>query len=119
MITFFFSIAFSIQALAFLGFPISLNIYITASFAPPCRGPFKLAIAPVIAPCISERLLVIVLAVKVETLKLCSAYKIIETSKAFTISLSGTFPNIIFKKFSEKDNFLSGLIIFLLFLILK
>ena len=44
--------------------------------APACRGPFKLHIAPVIALCMSDKLLVIVLAVKVETLKLCSAYRI-------------------------------------------
>ena len=72
-----------------------------------------------IAPCKSDKLLVIVLAVKVETLKLCSAYKIKEISNALTISLSGTLPNIILKKFSENDNFLSGEIIFLPFLALK
>ena len=33
-----------------------------------------------------DKLLVIVLAVNVDTLKLCSAYKIRETSKALTIS---------------------------------
>ena len=91
----------------------------TASLAPPCNGPFKLAIAPVIAPWMSDRLLVIVLAVNVDTLKLCSAYKIKEISKALTISLLGTFPNIIFKKFSAKDNLLLGLIIFFPFLTLK
>jgi len=63
--------------------------------APPWRGPFKLAIAPVTAPWISDKLLVIVLAVKVETLKLCSAYKISDTSNALTISLLGTFPKHI------------------------
>ena len=68
---------------------------ITSSLAPPCKGPFKLAIAPAIAPWISERLLVIVLAVKVDTLKLCSAYNIKETSNALTISLLGTFPKHI------------------------
>ena len=68
---------------------------ITSSFAPPCSGPLRLAIAPVIAPCISDKLLVIVLAVKVETLKLCSAYRIRETSKALTISLFGTYPKHI------------------------
>ena len=47
------------------------------------------------APWISDKLLVIVLAVKVETLKLCSAYKMSETSKAFTISLFGTLPKHI------------------------
>ena len=83
------------------------------------QGPFKDAIAPVIAPCKSDKLLVIVLAVKVETLKLCSAYKINEISKARTISLSGTLLNIILKKFSEKDNFLLGEIIFFPFLVLK
>ena len=87
--------------------------------APPWRGPFKDAIAPVIAPCKSDKLLVIVLAVKVETLKLCSAYKIKEMSKALTIYLSGTLLNIILKKFSAKDNFLFGEIILFPFLALK
>ena len=89
---------------------------ITSSFAPPCKGPFKLAIAPVIAPWISDKLLVIVLAVKVETLKLCSAYNIRETSKAYTISLLGTLPKHIWKKFSEKERFFLGGIIFFPFL---
>ena len=62
---------------------------------------------------------VIVLAVNVETLKLCSAYKINEISNALTISLSGTLLNIILKKFSEKDNFLLGAIIDLPFRVLK
>ena len=61
----------------------------------------------------------IVLAVKVETLKLCSAYKIKDMSKALTISLSGTLLNIILKKFSAKDNLLLGDIIFFPFLALK
>ena len=65
---------------------------ITSSFAPPCKGPFKLAIAPVMAPWMSDKLLVIVLAVKVETLKLCYAYNIRDTSNALTISFWGTFP---------------------------
>ena len=77
---------------AFSGFLILFIMCITSSLAPPCKGPFRLAIAPVIAPCISDKLLVIVLAVKVETLKLCSAYKINDTSNALTISLLGTFP---------------------------
>ena len=71
---------------ALFGVLIFFIIFITSSFAPPCKGPFKLATAPVMAPCISDKLLVIVLAVNVETLKLCSAYKINETSKDFTIS---------------------------------
>ena len=75
--------------------------------------------APVIAPCKSDKLDVIVLAVKVETLKLCSAYKINEISNALTIYLSGTLLNIILKKFSEKDKFLLGEIILLPFLALK
>ncbi len=53
-----------------------------------------------------------VLAVKVDTLKLCSAYKINETSKALTISLLGTLPKHIWKKFSEKPNFFFGAMIF-------
>ena len=84
----------------FSGLPIDFIICITASFAPPCRGPLSEAIAPVIAPCKSDKLLVIVRAVKVETLKLCSAYKIRDISNALTISLSGTLLNIILKKFS-------------------
>ena len=58
---------------ALSGDPTSFNIWATASFAPPCNGPFKLAIAPVTAPCISDKLLVITLDVKVDALKLCSA----------------------------------------------
>ena len=53
--------------------PTSFNIWATASLAPPCSGPFKLAIAPTTAPCISERLLVITRDVNVDALKLCSA----------------------------------------------
>ena len=45
--------------------------------------------------------------------------KINEISKALTISLSGTLLNIILKKFSEKDKFLLGAIIFFPFLALK
>ena len=56
---------------------------------------------------------------KVDTLKLCSAYKIKDMSKALTISLSGTLLNIILKKFSAKDNFVLGDIIFFPFLALK
>ena len=33
-----------------ISFYFSLSMCITSSFAPPCNGPFKLAIAPVIAP---------------------------------------------------------------------
>ena len=60
-----------------------------------------------------------VLAVNVETLKLCSAYKIRDISNALTISLSGTLLNIILKKFSAKDIFVLGEIIFFPFLALK
>ena len=51
----------------------ALNTLFETTYPSVQRGPFKDAIAPVIAPCKSDRLLVIVLAVKVETLKLCSA----------------------------------------------
>ena len=108
-----------VKFFAFSGLLIDFIICITASFAPPCKGPFKDAIAPVMAPCKSDKLLVIVLAVKVDTLKLCSAYKISEISNALTISLSGTLLNIILKKFSEKDKVLLGEIIFFPFLALK
>ena len=39
-------------------------------------------------------------AVKVEALKLCSAYRISEASKADRISGSGTSPNVMYRKFA-------------------
>jgi len=46
----FLSRALLIHFNAFSGFLILFIICITSSLAPPCKGPFKLAIAPVIAP---------------------------------------------------------------------
>jgi hypothetical protein len=50
MITSLLSNALFIHLCAFSGFLILFIMCITSSLAPPCKGPFKLAIAPVIAP---------------------------------------------------------------------
>ena len=48
-------------------------ISIAASLAPPCNGPLKVPIAPVIQECISDKVDAQVLAVNVDALKPCSA----------------------------------------------
>ncbi len=49
----------------------------------------------------SDRVETTTRAVKVEALKLCSAYRIIEVSKALTTSASGTSPKHMWKKFAQ------------------
>ena len=95
MISSLFLILFKINSSALSEEPTSFSICATASFAPPCNGPFKLATAPVTAPCISDKLLVITLEVNVDALKLCSAYNVMDASNALTTSLLGTFPKHI------------------------
>ena len=73
----------------------------TASLAPPCSGPLSAPIAPVTAECRSESVEVITRAVKVEALKECSAYRIIETLNASTTSWTGSSPKVIQRKFAE------------------
>ncbi len=69
-------------------------ISIAASFAPPCNGPLKVPIAPVMQECMSDKVDAQVLAVKVEALNPCSAYKISETSKTLECSSEGSLPVI-------------------------
>ena len=66
--------------------------------------PFKLATAPVTAPCISDKLLVITLEVNVDALKLCSAYNVMDASNALTTSLLGLFQNTYEKNFRKNLN---------------
>ena len=40
-------------------------------------------------------------AVKVDALKECSAYRIIDTSNASTTTGSGTSPKVMYRKFAE------------------
>jgi hypothetical protein len=49
----------------------------------------------------SARVEVTTRAVKVEALKECSAYRIIDTSKAVTTTMSGTSPKVMCRKFAE------------------
>ena len=81
--------------------PISSKVCITASLAPPCRGPLSAPIAPVTAECRSESVEVITRAVKVEALNECSAYSTIETRNASTTSGAASSPNVIQRKFCE------------------
>ena len=53
---------------------------IAASFAPPCSGPRNEPMAPVTQECISDNVEAQTLAVKVDALNSCSAYKISEVS---------------------------------------
>ena len=51
----------------------SLIMYMTHSFAPPCKGPLKAPIAPEIHEYVSLSVLAITREVKVEAAKSCSA----------------------------------------------
>ncbi len=56
------------------------------------------------APWMSAPVEATVRAVKVEALKVCSAYRIIETSKLLMTSGCGTLPKTMWKKFSQKGS---------------
>ena len=81
--------------------PISSKMCMTASFAPPCSGPLSAPIAPTTAEYRSVSVEVMTRAVKVDALKECSAYRIIETLNASTTTGSGSSPNVIQRKFCE------------------
>ena len=57
--------------------------------------------APVTAECRSDSVDVITRAVKVEALKECSAYRIIETLNASTTSGTASSPNVIQRKLAS------------------
>ena len=107
--TFFFSAsAWSIHSLArfsassavsSLRIPSSSKVCITASLAPPCSGPLRAPIAPVTAECRSDSVEVITRAVKVDALKECSAYRMIDTRNASTTSGAASSPKAIHRKF--------------------
>src|SRR5690625_6413806 len=61
---------------------VSCNIYITASFAPPCKFPFSEATAPVSAPYKSEFVEAMTLAVNVEFGISCSLYNRSDRSRS-------------------------------------
>ena len=80
--------------------PISSNTCITASLAPPCSGPLSAPTAPTTAEYRSLIVDVITRAVKVDALKECSAYRIIELLNASTTTGSGSVPKVIQRKFA-------------------
>jgi hypothetical protein len=73
MIFFFFSSASRIQGSAFSAVPISASIFITAVFAPPWSGPFRVPIAEVMHECMSDSVEAVWRAQKVEALNSWSA----------------------------------------------
>ncbi|CPU65700.1 Uncharacterised protein [Mycobacteroides abscessus] len=92
--------ASSSHAAARSAVPISANVAMTASFAPPWSGPLSAPTAPVTAECRSDSVDVMTRAVNVDALNECSAYSTIETSNARTTAGSGSSPNVIHRKFS-------------------
>jgi hypothetical protein len=74
-------------------------MYITCSFAPPCRGPFRVPIAEDTALYKSLKVAAVTRAEKVDALYPCSAYKIKELSNVFM--LSGSF--ILFRELFKYD----------------
>ena len=100
MIFFFWTRAFSIHGLACSGPPISSSMRITASLAPPCRGPFRAPIPLVIAECRSDRVAAVTRQAKVEALSSWSACRVSATSKVRVSSSSGSLPKSMYRKFA-------------------
>ena len=79
--------------------PISSNACITASFAPPCSGPFSAPIAATTAEWRSASVEVTTRAVNVDALKECSAYRTMEMRKTSAATSLGSSPKVIQRKF--------------------
>ncbi len=88
--------------------PISSSMRMTASFAPPWSGPFKVAMAEVIAECMSASVAAVTRAANVEAFSSWSACRTRAMSKARTASAVGFAPFSIRRKSSAWPSERSG-----------
>jgi hypothetical protein len=87
---------------------ISIRILNTASFAPPCKGPFNVPIADVTAECISESVAAVTRAANVEAFSSWSACKMRAISNALSAVTEGGAPFNIKRKFPACESDRSG-----------
>ncbi len=88
--------------------PISVSIFITASLAPPWRGPFKAPIAAVIPEYTSDRVATQTRDVNVEAFNSWSAWRTNALLNASSAMASGSLPDSIYRKLAAKLKSLRG-----------